>query len=253
MHYQASITDFFKTPSWRNNLLLGAVTMFIPIIGPIVLLGWHVCCLWTPGKSDDPGGFPPFDFNQAFGKYMERGLWPFVVGLVTSLVIIPLFAVIGGLLILLGSLASEFASGDPGPAIVLFIVASLVLDIAALAVFQLVSTPFVIRAILTQDFKSSFDLAFLRSFIALTWKEILVSLLFMTGIAVCMVVLAIVTCYIGAIFAAPVVSFSWHHLQKQIYQTYLSRGGQPVPTSPKLSDQPPPLPIPAGPPPMPGT
>ena len=242
MRYQASITDFFKIPSWKNNLLLGAVATLIPIIGPLVLSGWHVSGLWCRGDRDDPTEFPPFDFNFAFSKYLERGLWPFIVHLVTSLIIVPIFLIIGAFFPLVMIFWPEVASKDHVGIFVSLIALSLVLDIIAIAVLQLVSTPLVIKATLTQDFKSAFDMAFLRSLIALTWKEILMAFLFMALAGVGVVVLAIVTCYIGGILAAPVMSFSWHHLQKQIYQTYLARGGAPVPISPKLSDLPPPLP-----------
>jgi hypothetical protein len=64
----------------------------------------------------------------------------------------------------------------------------------------------------------------------------------MFGVALCMVIIMVVTCYIGVFFTAPITIYSWHHLQKQLYQLYLSRGGVPVPLSPKLQDMPPPLP-----------
>jgi uncharacterized membrane protein len=82
----------------------------------------------------------------------------------------------------------------------------------------------------------------MKSFLLLTWKEQLVSLLFMLAVAVGLMVLAVITCYIGAILAAPVAVFAWHHLQKHTYQLYLARGGEPVPVSSKLRDLPPPLP-----------
>ena len=88
MKYTASITDFFKSPKWGTNILLGAVAMLIPAVGPIVLSGWHVTVLWTRGGDESPEDHPPFDF-QYFGKYLERGLWPFLVALVSSLVLIP--------------------------------------------------------------------------------------------------------------------------------------------------------------------
>ena len=41
---------------------------------------------------------------------------------------------------------------------------------------------------------------------------------------------------IGMYFALVVVYFCWLHLHKQLYHLYLSRGGEPVPLSPKLRD-----------------
>ena len=76
MNYTASVGDYFKSPKWMMNTLLGGVCVFIPLIGPIVIKGWLITGFW--GRDDErPETFPDFDFNN-FGKYLERGLWPFL-------------------------------------------------------------------------------------------------------------------------------------------------------------------------------
>ncbi len=242
MRYRESITDFFKTAQWRSNLLLGAVTLLIPLIGPLVLGGWHITCLWARRDGDDPADLPPYDF-QFFGKYLERGLWPFLVGVVASLVIVPVMMILMLLFFLMITLSGPANGGQlTGNAVLMILLVIVPLQVLMQAVYHVMVTPLMLRATITQDFKSSFSLRFMKSFLALTWKELLVSLLFIFATMVCMAALAVVTCYIGAIITAPVVFFSWHHLQKQIYQTYLTRGGEPVAVSPKLRDLPPPLP-----------
>src|SRR2546423_3844841 len=85
MNYTASIGDYFKSPKWMMNTLLAGVCVFIPFIGAIVIKGWMITGFW--GRDDErPETFPDFDFNN-FGKYLERGLWPFLVTLVAGLVI----------------------------------------------------------------------------------------------------------------------------------------------------------------------
>ena len=71
MNYMASISDFFKSPKWLMNLLLGGVCCLIPIVGPLVLMGWLITGFWAR-EDQRPETFPDFDFNQ-FGKYLERG------------------------------------------------------------------------------------------------------------------------------------------------------------------------------------
>ncbi len=241
MRYTASITDFFKCPAWKMNLLLGAVAVLIPAVGPLVLGGWHVSCLWARGDHEDPAEFPPFDF-QNFGKYLERGLWPFLVNLVAVLVLVPvILCMIFPLLFISGAFGSDH--GHPSNAVVIAAVVGFTcLEILLTLAYQFLITPLMVRATITQDFKSAFDFRFAKTFIARTWREMVLAMLFMFGAGLCLMVLAVVTCYIGAIVAAPVALFSWHHLQKQLYQLYLSRGGEPVPGSPKLRDLPPPLP-----------
>ena len=82
----------------------------------------------------------------------------------------------------------------------------------------------------------AFNFAFLKRFIAPTWKETILAALFLfvASIALCAVG-AIILC-IGMYFATVPVYFCWVHLQKQLYRLYLSRGGEPIPLSPKLRD-----------------
>src|ERR1041385_4085167 len=85
MNYTASVSDYFKSPKWMMNTLLAGVCVFIPLVGPMVIKGWLLTGFW--GRDDErPETFPDFDFNN-FGKYLERGLWPFLVTLVSSLVL----------------------------------------------------------------------------------------------------------------------------------------------------------------------
>jgi hypothetical protein len=234
MDYKASITDFFKSPHWKNNLLLGAVCVLIPMIGMLVLGGWHVTCLWARGSGEDPAKAQPFDF-QFFVKYLERGLWPFVVNLVASLIFLPV------MMIVMFSMFFLSVAVQPNENFIILFVAFFILQISLQLVYQMCMTPLMIRATITQDFKSAFSFSFAKDFIARTWKEMIVSMIFMVGLTICMVIIMIVTCYIGLFFAAPLMSFSWHHLQKQLYQLYLMRGGSAVPLSEKLWDGPPPL------------
>lgn len=241
MNYNASVSDFFKIPNWKTNLLLGAVSILIPMVGPLVLAGWHVTCLWARGKADDPTGFPPFNFDF-FLKYLERGLWPFLVNLVASLVLVPvIMCLVIPLMIVSGGFESSKGQ-DSGVVIGTVIVGIFVIEIGLVLAYQMLVTPLMLRATITQDFKSAFDLAFAKGFISRVWKELLAAMLFMFGLGLCAMIITIITCYIGMFFVMPLVIFSWHHLQKQLYQIYIVRGGEPVPLSPKLMDLPPALP-----------
>lgn len=241
MNYKTSISDFFKSPQWGMNLLFGALTFLIPIVGPVVLSGWHVTILWARGNDEDPTRFPSFDF-QYFGKYLERGLWPFLVSLVASLVLMPILMVcmIGPMFFagIMDHAAHRYEEAFPIAMMICMFVSYLVVIIG----FNLLIIPLMLRATITQGFGEAFDLGFMRKFLSLVWVDLLMAALFMLLLAFCMMIITVVTCYIGGLAAAPVFFFTWHHLQKQLYQLYLARGGEPVPLSPKLNDGPPPLP-----------
>ena len=236
MNYTASVSDFFKSPKWMMNLLLGGVCVLIPFIGPIVVLGWLITGFWAR-QDQSFETFPTFDFSH-FGKYLERGLWPFVVTFVVSLLMVPLMWVV--------MIPAMFISGisaghnkDVGGCLGAFAVVLMMLFIL-LIVFgmMLLLTPLKLRASLTQDFGKAFDFGFVKQFVALTWKEIVLSTLFVMVTSILFAFLGLIVFCVGVYFASVLTYFSLTHLHKQLYLLYLSRGGEPVPLSPKLNDAP---------------
>ena len=83
MKYLQSYRIWFDSPKWWQTLLAGVVCVLVPIMGPIVLLGYgfEVIESWHRGRRQ---GYKEFDLNQLV-KYMLRGLWPFLVQLVIGL------------------------------------------------------------------------------------------------------------------------------------------------------------------------
>lgn len=245
MNYTASFSDFFRSPKWMMNLLLGGVCVLIPIVGPIVVLGWLITGFWAR-QDESFDTFPDFDFSN-FGKYLERGVWPFlvtfVVGAGISIVLVPLVWILMIPAMLIGGGLSS--GGDPNLGGCLGVVITMVMMLVwavAIVAMMLVLVPLKIRACLTQDFAKSFDLAFVKQFVALTWKELVLSSLFIVAASIVLPLLGMLVFCVGVYFAAVLIYFSWTHLNKQLYQLYLSRGGEPVPISPNLNDLPPAMP-----------
>ncbi len=241
MNYTASVSDFFKSPKWMMNLLLGGVCVLIPIVGPMVVLGWLITGFWAR-QDQNFETFPDFDFSH-FGKYLERGLWPFLVTFVASMAVSIVMVPVAWLLMIPMMLAGGLTSGShEANAVGCFGLLALLLMMLVWAVLivalMLVLMPLKIRASLVQDFAKSFDFDFVKRFVALTWKEMVLSSLFVMAASVVLVPLGMIVFCVGAYFASVLIYFSWTHLHKQLYALYLSRGGEPVPMSPKLSDAP---------------
>jgi MFS family permease len=242
MNYTASVSDFFKSPKWMMNLLLGGVCVLIPVIGPLVIKGWLVGGFWA-GEEKRPESFPDFDFNH-FTKYLERGLWPFLVTMVVS---IPFSVIIGVIMfatMLLSSLLLPNSHGSEAGvlAVLIFLFAAVIYIVLTIGMMLLL-TPLTIRAALTQDFGSSFNFTFIKRFIALTWKDSVLASLFLIVASIVLIFGGALVLCVGMYFAIVIVSFCGEHLHKQLYRLYLSRGGEPVPVSPKLLEPalPPPL------------
>jgi hypothetical protein len=235
MNYTASVSDFFKSPKWMMNMLLAGVCVFIPLIGQVVIKGWLITGFW--GRDDErPETFPDFDFSN-FGKYLERGIWPFLVTLVSSLALALVMCVFIIPVAMIASLLSGgghgHESGCLGAIMALFM---FVFYVVMILVMMFVLTPLILRASITQDFAQAFNFPFVKRFVSLVWKEILLSSLFMVAASAVLVGLGMLALCIGMYFALVVVYFCWLHLHKQLYHLYLSRGGEPVPLSPKLRD-----------------
>jgi hypothetical protein len=244
MNYTASITDFFKSPKWGMNLLLGAVHAIIPIVGPMALMGWLLAGFW--GRDDERAEtFPDLTFDK-FGKNLERGLWPTLVSLISAVVLVPVFIV----LMILMAVATGAASGEDGPgalgAMMMLVFAALFVVVTAAV--ALVMLPMTLRAGLLQDFAPAFDLTFVKRFLSLTKTELALSVLFICGAAFVLFLVTMVPCLgILLVYAAvPPLHFAWMHLTKQLYALYIARGGEPLVISPKLRDEPS-LPPPASP------
>ena len=108
---------------------------------------------------------------------------------------------------------------------------------------MLLLTPLKIRASITQDFAKSFNFAWIKRFVGLMWKEILLASLFLIVAGMALSIVGMVLFCVGVYAATVVIYFAWTHLHRQLYRLYLSRGGEPVPFSPKLRDTPPPMPV----------
>ena len=239
MNYTAAVTDFFKSPKWVTNLLLAGVCVFIPFIGAIVIMGWIIGGLW--GRDDDrPETFPDFDFGK-FGKYLERGLWPFLVKLASGIVVGMVLAVILVPAALISGMITHGANdnGCVGAIMALFMFCVYLVVIVALLFLIM---PLTLRATLTQDFAQSFNFQWVKKFATMMWKEILFAALFQVAASLLLVGVGALAICIGMYFALVIVYFCWLHLNKQLYQLYLSRGGEPIPVSPKLRDDAAPLP-----------
>ena len=225
-------------------MALGGVCVLIPIVGPMVLLGWLITGFW--GRQNESfAAFPPFDFAH-FSKYFERGVWPFLVSLavaaVFGVVLLPLGAIFTLPLMLVdGSSSAQDANSTGCVGGIAMMVMMLVWAVVIFGM-MVVLAPLMLRASLTQDFAKSFDLRFVKQFLALTWKETVLTALFGMVVGTALTLVGMIAFCVGMYFAGVVNYFSWAHLQKQLYALYVRRGGEPITLSPKLFDAPPPVP-----------
>ena len=245
VRYWAAYKFVFSSPNGWKNLLILSGAMLVPIVGPVVAIG-YLCDVLEPRPIDDgtgrvvepprPMGSGYLDFNfSLFVQYLERGIWPFVASLVASLVMIPLMAVV----MIPAVVAAVAGAGDAMLAV--GFVASAALFIAAMLAGVIVMVPLTVRAAMVMEFGPTFSLDWVKDFLARTWRDVLIAWLFLIATSIPLAVVGYLMCFIGMYPAMALITVAQWHLDFQLYHLYISRGGAPVPIKP-LRIQPPPIP-----------
>lgn len=225
LEYLRMYNFVFENPNWVTNVLLTAVCVLIPVVGPIVILGYQyeiMLGLLSAGGAR----YPDFDFNR-FADYLMRGLWPFLVALVAALpigLVMSAIVVPGVLLIFAGATHSEMRLLVLVIGVPLFVLVVLTITIA----IQLLMLPLQMRAGLTQDFGAAFNFAWILDFVKKTWLEMFLGLVFLMFSYVVLALLGMLVFCVGMYAAAALFTMAHGYLLYQLYLLYLSRGGEPV-------------------------
>ncbi len=215
MDYLRMFTYIFENPNWFTTVLLVTLIRFIPIIGALVTAGYQFEIVI--GQVHTGGArYPDFEFGK-FVDYLLRGVWTFLVGLVCSLVLSPLFAVLA---------CSGAAGEDAGP--VIAGLAGLALMVV-LPVFIVILQPIILRSALTMDFAQAFQFEWIKDFLQRMWVEQLLGLLFLVLGSLVLTPLGLLACCVGIFAVKPILGMAGANLMFQLYSLYLSRGGTPIP------------------------
>jgi hypothetical protein len=225
MQYLRSLQFIVERQNWMVNVLLGGVCMLVPILGPIVFIGYLYVVIDALRRDPEHKDYPDFDFNR-LTDYLSRGIWPFLMQLVLSLVIgVPLGLILG---VLMG-VGTALAAGSKSTAmLVVFQLAMFVVILAVSILSAFVTFPAELQAGLAREFNFARMVAFVKDFNQRVFKEMLVSILFIVAIAVVAELVGLAIFCVGIYFTLAAVVMAQYHLKFQLYQLYLERGGTPV-------------------------
>ena len=225
MDYLKPFTFFAGATGGFGNLLLCAVCNLIPVVGPIVLMGYRAEVADELVRDRRLRRHPAFDFNR-FGDYLARGVWPWVYQL--------LLVVAAGVVVVAGVVAVGLAVGAVGPpddpaVLVGGVLAGYLVVGGGLTVSAaLVLWPMELHAQLSQRFAPVEAFGFAYRFQRRVWGQTLVALaVFLLGsslLAVC----GLLLCGVGVLLSAVVQFMAQQHLMTQLYRAYLLDGGEPV-------------------------
>jgi hypothetical protein len=232
LEYTRAVKFVLDSPNWIVNVLLATacniVGAIIPILPGLVLIGYQ-CEMLEALAVRPQQTYPDFKMERIM-DYLVRGLWPFVIALIGSIVMIPVLLIIIGIPTLtMGLLAS--AAGEDGAGVVLAVMVPIIviLTIVTAIACNVVLVPFLLRAALTQDIGASLDLRFAKDFVRKMWKETILAGLFLIVVAIGAQIIGLLLFCIGVLFTVPFVQFAQVHLGLQLYRLYIARGGEKIP------------------------
>lgn len=222
LEYLKGFSFFYRDANFTNNLLLGSVHMLIPIVGPIVLLGWY-CEIIQRLVRRHPRPIPKLDFGD-FTHYLGRGLVPFVVQLIVTLpLMIAIYAAF-----FLGAFAVALLARQ-GIQDYTLIGIGLIGGIAAFFLIILPASVFIFTmatfAELTEDFGQSLNFSLIMGYAKRNWKAIVTAQLVFIPITMLMMVAGVAMCFLGIYLVTVFVNFAYLHLRWQIYELNLQQGG----------------------------
>ncbi len=223
--FAASFKDLFSTEKKWMTILGLSVSVIIPIVGPLVAIG-YLMRRFARVRAGKPA--EDFDFSN-FGEYLQIGLWPFLCTLVATIVLMPIIFVCA----IPMSVGSVIVENNQGPGIALLIL-GFFLYLFSLLLLMLVTYPVMLRSGLMMDFKSGFSKTFILSFIKKVGMSLIGYMLLVSIISIPLVLVGYIALLVGAFVVAAGLQFVMFHLIFQHYDLYLERGGEVIEVNPVL-------------------
>lgn len=217
----------FQGDSWMSNLLLAFVFQLIPVLGQIALLGWHAEIMHRLRRGD-PQPVPKLEFSDMM-HYFSKGIPAFLGGLVISLpfgFLIGMVVGVGG--VVAGAVAAAMRLRGPEALLVIYGLAGLVTLIAA-PLMAIAGNAVTTRAELTEDGAKALEFGKLWDYTSRTWSLSLLGWVGVQFFGVLLMFAGLLVCFVGIYPAVVAVTLARVHMRWQIYETYLSRGGEPIP------------------------
>jgi hypothetical protein len=219
MQYLSAFGFFINGKGGFLNLLLLTLCQFIPIVGPIVIMGY--CAEVSVALNDDPDfrDHPRFTFDR-FVEYLSRGVWPFLMRLTLVACLCLVIGAIVGIFVL-----TQPPQGNPPVALLV------VLPVVGLGMMILVAAltiPMSFHSELTGKYDLPGAYRFAWSFWSLMFVDAIVTSIVYSFFASFLSIVGFLCCFIGIYPMSTLLSLASRHLMVQLYRHYLDSGGQPL-------------------------
>jgi Protein of unknown function (DUF4013) len=220
--------DFPRTnPNWILNCLLLGLPLVVPMIGQILvqLIGFGY--LYGDYEALQKTGQPnPSDvkFEKA-GDYIQRGVMPFLAALLLGLATGFLTMVICLPLIMIGAALMEKTDGVSGILIGMGYIGIFLSSI----ILSLLVSPIVLRVGISNRFEEIMNFKWAMSMFKMMWPQMLIGSIVIGLFSVAIMLLGMAVCCVGMIPAQGYVLCMTFHLQRQWYEIFVTKGGEPIP------------------------
>jgi len=223
--YMRGFKAHYEDPNFKHNLLIGSIHMLIPIVGPIVLMGWY-CEIMQRLVRRHPNPIPKLDFND-FGFFLGRGVAPFL----TALVIVLPAMIVGNIIIFSLLFMLGIFAHHSGPDPMMTLIASFLgMGVMAMIILPIstIANAGVTQAELSEDFKQSTNFRGLLDYAGLTWQKVLFGILVYIPISMIFVIAGMICCFVGIYPAVFLLNSSYVFLRWQIYEYALAKGSPAI-------------------------
>lgn len=225
----AAVRFAFSSNVGFGNLMLGLLLLIIPIIGPILLAGWHAETHRRLVRREAPA-VRGFEFNE-FSNYLMAGLVPFAAQMaVTMVAMFPMMLAMGIGAALVVPIVAD-GGGSPVALAVVGLLAALVMLVVMVFMIVLI-TAMQVRAELTGNFTRTFDIPAVWRFMGRRWQPILGYSFLLGLIAFPLMLLGLLALFIGIYVVVVGIQFAQVHLRWQIYEADVQAGGEVLPVFP---------------------
>jgi len=229
LQYLEGFRFFYRDANFGNNLLIGSVFFLIPIVGPIVMMGF-MCEVIQRLIRRHPQPIPKLQFGD-FGDYLGRGVVPFVVNFVATIpLVILIYAMIFIVILITAGIARSVGEA---PALLVGIVGGLVGYMAIVFPASVLLFSVMTFAEISEDFGTAFNFGRVMAYAKRNWKQIIISMLVLIPVTFGLMLGGMIACFIGLYPAIVIMQFIFVHLRWQIYENDLASGGQPIPMKPE--------------------
>lgn len=217
MQYGLAFNYVLNRTGGFANLLLMTVCNFIPVVGPIVLLGYRSEVAVALLEDEERRRHPKFDFNY-FAEYLTRGVWPFVVALIVG-VGAATFAVAA---FLVGMMVAT-AQAEAG------VILAILGYAGTLILASMLAAPMQFHAEIAGKFDLAGSFRFAKSFWLTVGGQAILAWVIFVPLSMAVMFVGLLVCVVGVYPAVSLIQMASQHLMVQLYDEYLDRGGDAIP------------------------